>query len=331
MNPDSHKVIYKNEYDRMTEEYNAEYFAWAEDLYDSRIIVYGDKGKNLKKSENICSCGIIAEDFHSKSCVKCIMALVDTETGDIYLSYTSFNINWKIIRRSIEYGMTLYTEEGGELNIENAKELVDLSRLDKKGYKASIVHGRIKLLRSDLSDEAEHEDNPCNRLKKNLLDDPNLNYFYSILSIYVHDRQCDKIKDIDADVFSASKVIPKGMVMCPKCKKNILVRQACNGDENQMSMILSICRRHNINIELLEKCILNSDLKLSAYTPFEMAILCCGERWLINVNGTKPKVLYRKGGKSHEEQKYTAFESNNNQKEISLNRIIESIADRYVN
>lgn len=48
INPESHKVIYQNEYDRMTEEYDAEYFAWAEDLYNSRIIVYSDKGKNLK-------------------------------------------------------------------------------------------------------------------------------------------------------------------------------------------------------------------------------------------------------------------------------------------
>lgn len=30
INPESHKVIYQNEYDRMTEEYDAEYFAWAE-------------------------------------------------------------------------------------------------------------------------------------------------------------------------------------------------------------------------------------------------------------------------------------------------------------
>lgn len=330
MNPDSHKVIYKNEYDRMTEEYNAEYFAWAEDLYDSRIIVYGDKGKNLKKSENICSCGIIAEDFHSKSCVKCIIALVDTETGDIYISDTSFNINWKIIRRSIEYGMTLYTEEGGELNIENAKELVDLSRLNKKGYKASIVHGRIKLLRNDLSGEAEYEDNPCNRLKKNLLEDSNLNFFYSILSIYVHDRQCEEIKDIDADVFSASKVIPDGMVMCPKCKRNILLRQACSGDEKQMSMVLSICRRHNINIDLLEKCILHKGLKIIAYTPFETAILCGGDKWMIRMNGRKTEVLYGKDDVSDEGQKHTVFETNN-QTEMSLNEIIENIADRYVN
>ena len=60
------------------------------------------------------------------------------DTGDIYISDTSFNINWKMIRRSIEYGMELYVQDGGELNIETAKELVDVSRLDKKGYKASI-------------------------------------------------------------------------------------------------------------------------------------------------------------------------------------------------
>lgn len=72
------------------------------------------------------------------------MALVDTDTGDIYISDTSFNINWKMIRRSIEYGMELYVQDGGELNIETAKELVDVSRLDKKGYKASIVHGSHK-------------------------------------------------------------------------------------------------------------------------------------------------------------------------------------------
>ena len=83
INPESHKVIYQNEYDRMTEEYDAEYFAWAEDLYNSRIIVYSDKGKNLKNTDSIHSCGIIVEDLHSVSCVKCVMALVDTDTGDI--------------------------------------------------------------------------------------------------------------------------------------------------------------------------------------------------------------------------------------------------------
>ena len=159
INPESHKIIYQNEYDRMTDEYDAEYFAWAEDLYNSRIIVYSDKGKNLKNTDSIHSCGIIVEDLHSVSCVKCVMALVDTDTGDIYISDTSFNINWKMIRRSIEYGMELYVQDGGELNIETAKELVDVSRLDKKGYKASIVHGHIKLIKDDSDEKKEDENN----------------------------------------------------------------------------------------------------------------------------------------------------------------------------
>ena len=62
INPESHKVIYQNEDHRMTEEYDAEYFAWAEELYNSRIIVYSDKGKNLKNTDSIHSCGIIVED-----------------------------------------------------------------------------------------------------------------------------------------------------------------------------------------------------------------------------------------------------------------------------
>lgn len=332
INPESHKIIYQNEYDRMTEEYDAEYFAWAEDLYNSRIIVYSDKGKNLKNTDSIHSCGIIVEDLHSVSCVKCVMALVDTDTGDIYISDTSFNINWKMIRRSIEYGMELYVQDGGELNIETAKELVDVSRLDKKGYKASIVHGRIKLIKDDSDEKKEDENNPCERLKKNLLADPNLNYFYSILSIYVHDRQCDEVKDIEADVFSASKVIPDGMVMCLKCKRNILLRQACSGNEKQMSMAMSIFRRYNINIDLLERAILKSDMKIVAYTPFEMAILCSGDRWIVKMNSNKkPEIWFRKEGQTEKEQKNAVEVLDVDEKHVTLNGIIECIGEKYRN
>ena len=219
-------------------------------------------------------------------------------------------------------------QDGGELNIETAKELVDVSRLDKKGYKASIVHGRIKLIKDDSDEKKEDENNPCERLKKNLLADPNLNYFYSILSIYVHDRQCDEVKDIEADVFSASKVIPDGMVMCLKCKRNILLRQACSGNEKQMSMAVSIFRRYWINIDLLEKCILNNDLKIVIYTPFEMAILCRGDRWIIKMNSNrKPEVWYRKVGWSCEEKYIKNHDESTNK--LSLNEIVEHIAERY--
>ena len=76
------------------------------------------------------------------------------------------------------------------------------------------------------------------RLRSSKMDNRRLKYAYSKRQMVLHDKDCDLVKNIPSMEFDMVETIPKGMTICQKCYRIVLIRNAIGDDAKRIPAYL---------------------------------------------------------------------------------------------
>ena len=96
--------------------------------------------------------------------------------------------------------------------------------------------------RKTIDDDAKkREQEPltaARRLRSSKMDNRRLKYAYSKRQMVLHDKACDLVRYIPDMDFDMVETIPKGMTICQKCYRMVLIRNAIGDDAKKMNAYL---------------------------------------------------------------------------------------------
>ena len=283
MNVSSEKELYKDRLKAVERRVQTDIFVWGEDLLDKKLILYPKKLKEISGYQEVKAylalCGIVLVDPAKKDLLRCITAMIDRRTGNIYCCESGFNGVWKLLKESLNRSMRIALQNG-ECPISKPEDILVLDHLMRPGSVPTLVKDRIQYVQRELTQEERYR----NSRKQSLLDNPRMFYFYAEGGRYFHDKNCEEVKSILPEQFRASASIPD-KEMCPKCRRTMYLRKACYSNTKQMPICNKILTEHKINNRKLHHFIIDAGLKFHARTVEEMQVEGAEDKW--EVKGLK--------------------------------------------
>lgn len=203
-------------------------YLWGEELIDMKIIVYPKKIKDIPGYNEIknflINCGVIVMDFARREYMRFTASRLDTKNNCIYICENVFNSCWHDLKNSVRLGIRLTEQTADSIRITKEEDIVDLSYLSSNRKTAYIEKDKVLYKCIEMSDE---EKRMIGR-RQSLLDNARMKCYFASDSWYVHDKNCEEVMQIPADSFDASETIPENRGLCPKCKRKLLLRIACD-------------------------------------------------------------------------------------------------------
>ena len=278
----SEKDRYNAEFLEMSIEKPFEEYLWGEELIDKKLIVYPKKAKDIldykKNIKNITNCGLVVLDFNRSEYMRFTTARFDAENNCVYISENAFNSCWSDFKKSVDLGIRLTKERDGSCVIDDASEIIDLTNLYTDRRTAYIEGDRICYKGIEQSAEVKK----LIGRRQSLLDNSKMTFYYSSNGGYIHDQDCELIKDIPLEFFEASEKAPKHSQYCPKCKRRLLVRVACSPYVKQISGCERFLKTMGFSNKKLEKAVLGDEMKFNYQSPSEFYIKCNEDSWMID-------------------------------------------------
>ncbi len=279
MNIESEKEFYEEELKRVASRFDADSFVWGEELINRKLIIYPKKLKDImgyeEVKENLEPCGIVLIDTRKQDFLHCTSAMIDTISGNVYMSEAGFNSSWKFLKNSVSRGIRIANENEGS-PIEKPEEIIVFDNLQRTGSTPVIVNDSIKYEARELTKEERYRDSR----KQSLLDNPRMLYFYEYGGRYYHDRDCLEVKQIASDRFAASEEIPDQEI-CPKCQRKIYIRKACYPNTKQMGVCDKILRDRGVSLRKIEHFVMEAGMKFHATSVEELLVEGVEDTWII--------------------------------------------------
>lgn len=287
MNIMSEKERYYAEFLEMSVEKPFDDFLWGEELIDKKLIVYPKKAKDIleykKNVKHITNCGLVVLDFNRHEYMRFTTARLDAQNKCVYISETAFNACWNDLKKSVDLGIRLAKKMDENCVINDASEIVDLNNLFSDRRIAYIEDDRVCYKGIEQSEEVKK----LIGRRQSLLDNSKMVFYYSSNGGFIHDKDCENIKNIPLEYFEASEKAPKYSEYCPKCKRRLLVRVACSPYVKQIAGCERFLKEMKISNKKLEKMVLEKQMKFNFQSPGEFYIKCNEDIWMIDASDKK--------------------------------------------
>lgn len=282
MKPTSEKELYVRQMEAISSWFQAEYFVWGEELIDKKLIVYPKKLKQIAGYEeikkNLRPCGVVVVNTRKKyDPLRCILATLDTKDGNIYFAEGSFNSVWKRLRHSVNLGIRLAKERGMPCDIHRPEDILVLEHLRKEGKAAYIKDNEIHYRGRELTDEERQN---LSR-RQRLLDNPGMNYYFSVHDKYYHDKDCLVLKEVPSALFGASADLPVDKEICPKCRRKLYLRKACAPNTKQIPVCDRIFKNRWVGVDSIMHYVTEAGMKFHATSLDVMEVESGEDRWVI--------------------------------------------------
>ncbi len=275
----SEKIIYKNEFIELSNKINTDIFVWGEDLINRKIIPYPKSVKVIYEYEcvkdSLEQCAVILINKNKDKYFYCILTLIDTITKNIYINVQQFNSIWKVLRNSINKGISI-AKGNGNCTIHKPEDIVVLDNLSRVGSDPIIKNYKIQYLQRNLTDKEKYR----NSRKQSLFDNPKMLYFYEDGGEFYHDKDCYEVKKMQDNKIKASEQIPNKKI-CYLCRRRLYIRNACYPNAKQIPLCNRIFKNNNIGINLLNHFVMQVGMRFHPKSLDEMIVVCREETWLI--------------------------------------------------
>ena len=279
----SEKMMYGQRVDYILADRDVDYILWGEDLYNSRIIIFPNKIKDIPGYDvinpNLTDAALVYLDRSKEKFIKITIVRCDPEKEYIYIPKGNFNAIWKFLRGSIAIGIRIKCETKEEIHINSPEDIVDLSLLTAGGSKAYFDGGL--LVHDNAPKITSEEELKARGRKQSLLDNPKNRYFYATESHIYHDKDCESISTIVPGSFMASSVAPEGFRPCKKCGRKIFIREICSPNVKAIPSINHIMFNSGITNNQLEKIAFEYKLKVRFNSMDEITVKGKEDSWII--------------------------------------------------
>ncbi len=264
------------------QQYFAEQRLWGADFVGRKLVLYPDKLKAVQGyenfRENLRPCKIVLlRDSGKKDCIRMVPANLDVETGSVYLPEAAFGSVWRQLEAGIREGLLASAKRGIPCAEKKPEDVVDLSNLRRENSTPYIKGNEICYRARELTPEERR----LRGRKQSLLDNPRMNYYYSLRGGWVHDKECEAVKNIAAKDFCGSEELPEGRELCPKCRRSIYIRMACSPHTKQIPFCRRIFREQGINDMWLRHFVVTAGMKFYASSLEELRVTEREDTWLI--------------------------------------------------
>lgn len=277
----SEKVFYEKDVNEALMTVDAECILWGEDLYDAKIVLYPKKISEISGYEDIkkrlVNAALVYFDFTKEQFIKSSVVRLDGERNVIYIAEGNFNAIWKFLARSVDLGIQIQRENGVEVPIEKADDMINLALLQRKGSEAVIRKGQLTYV----AREVPEEERRAQSKKQSLLDNQRNKYFFAETGNTYHDKDCACIKAILPGSFMASATVPEGLKPCKKCRRRMYLREACSPYVKQIPAVDRLLMGSGIMDFHLEKFTFADGLKFKIAAEDELTIKGKEDTWLV--------------------------------------------------
>ena len=277
--------LFKDKVDRLT---NIDDYAWGEELFEFPIIVFTKGGKTIPKYKSIYQSGVrvglITINPLVAGMIEVVPALYEPSSKRIFIKDTQFNKYWIYLRESIKIGIDNNYNYCVEKGIKNPEDIVDLRALWDSCQEPFIKDGTIQY-KVRKQEKNSREQRKRNRQSK--IDDPNNIYFYSSNengSRRIHDKECKELNYITDGSFTGSPDVPDGYILCPKCKRQLMIRIGCHPNTKQIPVCSRFFQEHRVSTAAIQKMI-DRGITFHATNMSIMTINGIEDTWQIRAAG----------------------------------------------
>ncbi|MBR4794041.1 MAG: hypothetical protein IK038_10330 [Bacteroidaceae bacterium] len=193
------------------------------------------------------------------------------------MSADTFNDVWKLLRESVQTGIELKRDRGE--TVEGApEEYVDLAFLQHKSSEAIVKNDRIEYVTKIIP---EREQKARSKMQS-ALDNPANRFFYAFNSGIYHDKDCEFIKEIPPELFTASEERPITRKPCRRCLRIMCLRELCSPYVKQMPAVNQLLKRGDIGNNYLERLAFEYGIKLRVDEEGSLVVFSAEETWKIH-------------------------------------------------
>ena len=205
------------------------------------------------------------------------MARLNISTKELYMQEATFSSIWKFLRSSVQLGINLAKRNKTNKNVYRPEDIVVLTYIKKDGMSVSVRNGAITY-RQNISPE---EEKILNGKKQSALDNKDNRYFYSDDDTDFHDKECEAVKNILPEHFKASKERPIGFAPCPKCKRQMALREMCSPFVKQIPSVNRLLTKKKISDKQLWKYAFCYKLKMNYENQDELKVKGREDTWIV--------------------------------------------------
>ena len=253
---------------------------WGEDIVNGRLILFPKKTDTLPEYDSICrgtiGASLIYFDKKKQQPVLFCDVRYDKQTQNVYMSADIFNDVWKLLKESVKTGIELKRDRGEAVE-ELPEGYVDLAFLKHKSSEAVVKNDRVEYVSKVLP---EREQKARSKMQS-ALDNPANRFFYAFNSGIYHDKDCEFIKEIPLELFTAAEERPITRKPCRRCLRIMCLRELCSPYVKQMPAVNRLLKRGDIGNNYLERLAFEYGIKLRVDEDGSLMVVSSEDTWKI--------------------------------------------------
>ena len=253
---------------------------WGEDIVNGRLILFPKKTDTLPEYDSICrattGASLIYFDKKKQQPVLFCDVRYDKQTQNVYMFADTFNDVWKFLKESVKNGIELKRDRGEAVE-ELPEGYVDLAFLRHKSSEAVVKNDRIEYISKVIP---EREQKTRSKMQS-ALDNPANRFFYAFNSGIYHDKDCEFLKEIPTELFTASEDRPITRKPCRRCLRIMCLRELCSPYVKQMPAVNRLLKRGDIGNNYLERLAFEYGIKLRADEDGSLVVVSAEDTWKI--------------------------------------------------
>lgn len=288
----SEKLLYNDAFEEICRKYEQCVFLWGEDLMDKRLFVYSKKIKDIPDyvtfAKRLTDCGLITVNPMKERALTGTSVRYDELTKTIYISEDNFNALWRFLRKSVALGIRLARKKDAECLIGSPEDIVVLENLQRAGSTPVLENNRIVYKERVRSSEEMR----LISARQSALDNQKNVYFYAKTGGYVHDRLCNRVREIPLAEFAASGTFPEGREYCPHCGRQLFIRIGCAPNAKEIPVCDRIFTQRGVKTAPIRRFVMEEGMHFHAKTLSEMTVTHKEDTWIIKMDGSRPKLWH---------------------------------------
>ena len=253
---------------------------WGEDIVNGRLILFPKKTDTLPEYDSICrattGASLIYFDKKKQQPVLFCDIRYDKQTQNVYMPAGTFNDVWKFLKESVKTGIELKRDRGEAVE-ELPEGYVDLTFLQHRSNEAVVKNDRIEYVSKDIP---EREQKARSKMQS-ALDNPAYRFFYDFDSGIYHDKDCEFIREIPPELFTASEKRPITRKPCRRCLRIMCLRELCSPYVKQMPAVNRLLKRGDIGNNYLERLAFEYGIKLRVDEDGSLVVVSSEDTWKI--------------------------------------------------
>lgn len=252
-----------------------------EKLKDYTFYPYRGKLKEIieycENKENFVNTLIYIVDYISNRITK-VPCYISEQKKHVYITELNFNKYWKNI--SLNFSSTNWKNGGPYESPQVMNDRVNLSLMKKSNNIVEIGSDfTIKYKMKDMDLEKQR----LISKRANAMDDARYRYIYSKKDNIVHDKSCEKVKEIKYWDFEATEKLPEKRKICPCCKRNVYIRNAIKSDMKKFSWFLRFFEKAQVDDDVIEKYLGGGKAELYIENIDELRIKYKEDIWIVKL------------------------------------------------